>query len=216
DAERCILCTRCIRVCDEVAGEHELEMKNRGDHEELCTAPGAELDNPYSINTVDVCPVGALTSKDFRFQMRAWELMSTPSVCPGCATGCNVEIHSSRGQIYRLVPRENLAVNKFWMCDEGRFTFKPVHRDRVAAPMVAGSPVVWDKALDEAATALRAALDAGTESVGLVLSAESTNEDLYALSRLAIDHLRIERVYLAGNADGWKDEILVSADKNPN
>ena len=103
----------------------------------LTTAPGHKLDNPYSLNTVDVCPVGALTSKDFRFSMRVWELYTTPSVCPGCATGCNVEVHHSRGKIHRLVPRENQAVNKHWMCDEGRFTYKRVHAQRLAAPFVA-------------------------------------------------------------------------------
>ncbi len=123
DQERCILCTRCIRVCDEVAKAPELTMANRGDREVLTTAPGKRLDNPYSLNTVDVCPVGALTAKDFRFQMRAWELTATHSVCSGCATGCNTEIHSSRDQLYRLVPRENAAVNQHWMCDVGRFTY---------------------------------------------------------------------------------------------
>ena len=107
DAERCILCTRCIRVCDEVAKDHQLEMAFRGDREQLTVAPGKRLDNPYSLNTVDVCPVGALTAKDFRFAMRAWELYTTPSVCAGCATGCNDEVHHSHGKIYRLVPREN-------------------------------------------------------------------------------------------------------------
>ena len=97
DQERCILCTRCIRVCDEVAKTHQLEMAQRGDREVLTTAPGHKLDNPYSLNTVDVCPVGALTAKDFRFQMRAWELYTMPSVCPGCATGCNIEVQHSRG-----------------------------------------------------------------------------------------------------------------------
>src|SRR5260370_22078209 len=96
DAERCILCTRCIRVCDEVAHEHQLEMAWRGDREQITTAPGHQLDNPYSLNTVDVCPVGALTSKDFRFAMRAWELYTTAAVCPGCATGCNDEGHPAR------------------------------------------------------------------------------------------------------------------------
>src|SRR6185369_1942615 len=104
--------------------------------EVLTTAPGRRLDNPYSLNTVDVCPVGALTAKDFRFAMRAWELTATPSVCTGCATGCNTEVQSSRDKIYRLVPRVNAAVNKHWMCDEGRFTYKPVHGTRLAVPMV--------------------------------------------------------------------------------
>ena len=135
DQERCILCTRCIRVCDEVAKQPELTMAMRGDHEVLTTAPGRRLDNPYSLNTVDVRPVGALTSKDFRFTMRAWELESTPSVCPGCATGCNIEVHTSREQIQRLIPRENPYVNQHWMCDEGRFTYKRIYNDRLGTPL---------------------------------------------------------------------------------
>jgi NADH-quinone oxidoreductase subunit G len=216
DQERCILCTRCIRVCDEVAKKHELEMANRGDHEVLTTAPGHRLDNPYSLNTVDVCPVGALTSKDFRFAMRAWELYATPSVCPGCATGCNIEIHSARDHIYRLVPRPNAAVNKHWMCDEGRFTYKPIHAERLAAPRVAGGSVEWDRALEDAGNKLRAALDADAGKVGVVFSAQATNEDLYLLERLAFEHLRVGKAYLAGRDQGWHDDILVSADKNPN
>jgi len=216
DQERCILCTRCIRVCDEVAKKHELEMAHRGDHEILTTAPGHRLDNPYSLNTVDVCPVGALTAKDFRFAMRAWELYATPSVCPGCATGCNIEIHAARQHIYRLVPRINNAVNKHWMCDEGRFTYKAVHADRLAAPRIAGDSVEWDRALDEAGKKLRAALDAGAGKVGVVFSAQATNEDLYLLERLAFEHLRVGKAYLAGRDQGWHDDILVSADKNPN
>jgi len=215
DQERCILCTRCIRVCEEVAGQPELTMAERGDHEVLTTAPGRRLDNPYSLNTVDVCPVGALTAKDFRFAMRAWELVSTPSVCTGCATGCNTEVHASRDRIYRLVPRQNDAVNKHWMCDEGRFTYKAVHEARLAVPAVGGSPVEWDKALDEAAARLRAALGKSPAGVGLVLSAQSTNEDLH-VSALLADKLKISRIYLAAKDDGWHDDILVSADKNPN
>ncbi len=217
DQERCILCTRCIRVCDEVAHNHQLEMAQRGDHEVLTTAPGHKLDNPYSLNTVDVCPVGALTSKDFRFSMRVWELYTTPSICPGCATGCNVEVHHSRGKIYRLVPRENQAVNKHWMCDEGRMTYKRVHAQRLGgAPVSDGIPVEWDKALDDAGRLLRAALDANPAEVGVVMNAQSTNEDLYALARLTFDHLGLGKAYLAGLDQGWSDDILVSADKNPN
>ena len=216
DQERCILCTRCIRVCDEVAHQSELTMAMRGDHEILTTAPGRRLDNPYSLNTVDVCPVGALTSKDFRFAMRAWELESTPSICPGCATGCNVEIHSSRGEIHRLVPRENPTVNKHWMCDEGRFTYKRVHGGRLVVPESSGIPVEWDRGLADAARLLRDGLDRDVARVGVVFSAQSTNEDLYALSRLTFENLGLTRAYLAGLDQGWADDILVSADKNPN
>jgi NADH-quinone oxidoreductase subunit G len=216
DQERCILCTRCIRVCDEVAKQSELTMAKRGDHEILTTAPGRRLDNPYSLNTVDVCPVGALTSKDFRFTMRAWELTSTPSVCNGCATGCNVEVHSSRNKIYRLVPRQNDAVNKHWMCDEGRFTYKNVGTERLAVPLSAGVPVDWDRALEDAATHIKAVRERSPAGLGVVFSAQSNNEDLHALARLAFDHLQVERAYLVGNGEGWFDDILVSADKNPN
>lgn len=216
DQERCILCTRCIRVCDEVAKNHQLEMAQRGDHEVLTTAPGHRLDNPYSLNTVDVCPVGALTSKDFRFSMRVWELSTTPSICPGCATGCNIEVHHSRGKIHRLVPRVNAAVNKHWMCDEGRFTYKRVHKDRLAAPVSGGVPVEWDRGLADAGRLLRAALDANPAEVGVVMSAQSTNEDLYALAKLTFEHLGLNKAYLSGQDQGWSDDILVSADKNPN
>ena len=122
-------------------GTEELEMAHRGDREQLTIAPGQFLDNPYSLNTVDVCPVGALTSKDFRFQMRAWELYTTPSVCAGCATGCNTEIHHAKGVIYRIVPRENPDVNKFWMCDDGVrrfFVLKGNVSDIVDAPLSRG------------------------------------------------------------------------------
>lgn len=216
DQERCILCTRCIRVCNEVARAPELTMANRGDREVLTTAPGKRLDNPYSLNTVDVCPVGALTAKDFRFQMRAWELHATPSVCTGCATGCNVEIHAARDRIYRLVPRENAAVNKHWMCDEGRFTYKEIGERRVAVPWVEGVPASWDAALDAAGRRLQAALDADKSRVGVVFNAGSTNEDLHLLARLAFEHLGLDRAYLAGRDQGPSDDILVSADKNAN
>src|SRR5207247_8123017 len=129
DAERCILCTRCIRVCDEVAHDHQLEMKLRGDHEELCVAPGGQLDNPYSLNTVDVCPVGALTSKDFRFRMRAWFLKETKSLCTNCGTGCSALIGSREEKIYRFTPRDNDAVNGSWMCDAGRLNYKWIQRE---------------------------------------------------------------------------------------
>src|SRR5262249_2834030 len=171
DAERCILCTRCIRVCDEVAHDHQLEMAFRGDREQLTTAPGKQLDNAYSLNTVDVCPVGALTAKDFRFAMRAWELSTTPSVCAGCATACNDEIHHARGRVCRLVPRENQAVNKFWMCDEGRMSYHELSIRRVAGARVQGEATSLDRALGFAAerlTALRTASGAGS-LIGVVL-----------------------------------------------
>ena len=216
DQERCILCTRCIRVCDEVAKEPELTMAMRGDHEVLTTAPGKRLDNPYSLNTVDVCPVGALTSKDFRFTRRVWELQTTPSVCPGCATGCSVEVHTASQEIQRLVPRENPYVNQHWMCDEGRFTYRRISENRLGVPLINGAPAEWDRALEQAARLLRATLDQAPGRIGVVFSAQSTNEDLYTLARLTWESLGATRAYVAGIDQGWSDNILVSADKNPN
>src|ERR1700733_13216074 len=180
DQERCILCSRCIRTCDEVAGEHQLEFAHRGDHEVLTTAPGAQLDNPYSLNTVDVCPVGALTQKDFRFTMRAWELEATPSVCNGCATGCNVEIQHKHGRAWRLVPRHNPDVNHYWMCDEGRFTYHGLREHRLAAATIDGLPAGWDRAVAAAAARFKA-----VANLAVVLSATCSNEDNFALGKLA-------------------------------
>ncbi len=183
DQERCILCSRCIRTCDVVAGEHQLEFAHRGDHEVLTTAPGAQLDNAYSLNTVDVCPVGALTAKDFRFTMRAWELETTPSVCNGCATGCNIEIHHKQERAWRLVPRHNAEVNQYWMCDEGRFTYHDLRERRLAGALVDGLPAGWDRAINVAAQ--RATLAFKDNALAIALSASATNEDNYALAKLA-------------------------------
>ncbi|MBV8760025.1 MAG: (2Fe-2S)-binding protein [Deltaproteobacteria bacterium] len=216
DQERCILCSRCIRTCDEVAGQHQLEFAFRGDHEELTTAPGEQLDNPYSLNTVDVCPVGALTSKDFRFTMRAWELEATPSVCNGCATGCNVEIHHKNGRAWRLVPRHNPQVNKYWMCDEGRFTYHSAREERLAAATVDGLPAGWDRALASAAKRLGVFLKDASQ-VGVVLSALHTNEDNFALASLA-KAWGAGHVYIAGKppVPARADGRLRVADVNPN
>jgi NADH-quinone oxidoreductase subunit G len=215
DQERCILCTRCIRVCDEVAHKTQLTMAHRGDHEVLTTAPGEQLDNPYSINTVDVCPVGALTSKDFRFTMRAWELDATPSVCNGCATGCNIEIHHQSERAWRLVPRHNDAVNKYWMCDEGRFTYHELREQRLAVPTLDGLPATWERALAAAGVRLTAALK-DPATVAVVLSATASNEDNFALARLA--QAWKVAVYLGARPaqPDRADDILRDADVNPN
>lgn len=216
DQERCILCTRCIRVCNEVAGEKQLTMAQRGDHEVLTTAPGHRLDNPYSLNTVDVCPVGALTSKDFRFTMRAWELNATPSVCQGCATGCNIEVHHKDNQIWRLVPRENAAVNKFWMCDEGRFTYQAMRDTRLATPSVDGLPTSWVRATAKAGEVLTTA-KAKPANAAFVLSAVHTNEDNYAMAKLA-KACGVTTVYVGAHAARPEraDAILRDADVNAN
>jgi NADH-quinone oxidoreductase subunit G len=139
DAERCIKCTRCIRFCDEVSRSHELGLFDRGDHAIIGTFPGRPLDNPYSGCTVDVCPVGALTWRPFRFKARVWFLRDVPSVCAGCARGCSVNVAVYRNRIHRMTPRPNPEVNGFWMCDAGRMSYADLYdRERLDHPRLRG------------------------------------------------------------------------------
>jgi NADH-quinone oxidoreductase subunit G len=227
DAERCILCSRCVRFCDEVTGTGELGIFNRGDHSEIGLFPGKTLENKYSGNVIDICPVGALTDRDFRFQVRVWYLDTARSVCNGCARGCNVEVHTNRRRphhnqgrrIARIKPRHNPDVNQWWICDEGRYGFRWIDDDSrllVPARRAAGKdvPLGWD----EAVTALVEALKRyRAEEIGILASPQMSNEDLFALQRIAaqlgiggIDH----RVPARGPGD--EDDLLIRADKHPN
>lgn len=217
DAERCIMCTRCIRFCDEVVGDHVLDMRERGNKNEICLSPGRELDHDYTLMTEHVCPVGALTSKDFRFKARVWFLRSTPSVCNGCATGCNswVDYDPRYQRVYRLRPRDNEKVNEYWMCDAGMMTYKRYHEDRVLTGRVRQDnkvvEVPRDVAIDAAAKLLEKA-----SSVAVVFSAQHSNEDNFVLRKLGVEHLGGSSLYLAA-LGGWRgDAILRNADNNPN
>ncbi len=209
DAERCILCSRCIRFCEELPETGELTMVNRGDREILDIADGHRLDNPYSINVVDICPVGALTSKDFRFSIRTWELSSTDTTCTGCATGCAVELHTKHEQAYRLVPRFDPDVNGHWMCDEGRLTYKELDPDtRTLGATIDGQALPLDQAIQETAKRLQG------KKTAAVFSSTATNEANRALSALA-DLLGAER-FVLGRPPGKADNLLRDTDKNPN
>ena len=216
DDERCILCSRCIRFSRDIAGDDALGFSDRGSHSTLTRYPGKKFDNNYSLNTVDICPVGALTSKDFRFQMRVWFLKESKSLCTSCATGCNIVIGSREDKVYRYEPRENDAVNSCWMCDHGRLNYKWINRDdrltRVeGTKFEAQDPQsAWTEALSEIGNLL-AAVPAG--SVAIIASARQTNEELYLLRKLAAKLGAItDSVPRPGEADG----LLVSADRNPN
>lgn len=220
DMERCILCSRCIRFCQEIAHEDELCFSQRGNHTELTTYPGKKLENAYSLNTVDVCPVGALTSRDFRFKQRVWFLKEQESVCTGCATGCNIRVHHNGGVIYRLLPRENEAVNQVWMCDEGRTTYKPVNQEnRLRRPRVRLDGRIQDLRAEKALAELKRALAGvpGTAILG-VGSAQFTNEANFAFGRFLRDVLGVkEFAYHAKEVPNPShDDFLISPDKNPN
>jgi NADH-quinone oxidoreductase subunit G len=218
DAERCIMCTRCIRVCDEVAKDHVLDMRERGNKNEIILAPGRELDHKYTLMTEHVCPVGALTSSDFRFKARVWFLKSGEGICTGCATGCNthVDYDPRYGKVYRLRPRDNADVNQFWMCDDGMMTYARHATDRVlTATSGRGEgrmPIGEDEAIRLAAEKLGSV---DPSKLAVILSAQHTTEDNLALAKLA-SSLGAERLYLAA-LGGWEgDDILRSDDNNPN
>jgi NADH-quinone oxidoreductase subunit G len=215
DAERCILCTRCVRFLDEVAGQDELDIVHRGDRNEIAVARGKELESPYQMNIIDICPVGALTSTDFRFKSRVWFLKQTRSICPGCSRGCNVTVGARWNRVLRLVPAENHDVNKWWMCDEGRFTYKDVEADdRLGAPMVRRSgtleEVSWDEALEAAVEGLRAC---GGDLVAAV-SARLTNEELHLAAKI-LDEVGAKARGFAPR-DFAQDDMLRTGDGNPN
>ena len=227
DAERCILCSRCVRFCDEVTKTGELGIFHRGDHSEIGLFPGKTLENNYSGNVIDICPVGALTDRDFRFQVRVWYLDTGRSVCNGCARGCNVEVHTSRRRphhnqgrrIARLKPRHNPDVNQYWMCDVGRYGFHWIDgENRLLAPVRrtggADAALGWDEAVAALAEALKRYRP---DEVGILASPQMSNEDLFALQRLAaqlgvaaVDHRVPPRV------PGEEDDFLLRADRNPN
>jgi len=211
DAERCILCTRCIRFTKDIAGDDALGIINRGSFNTIATFPGMPFDNNYTLNTVDICPVGALTSKDFRFKMRVWFLKETKSVCTSCATGCNIIIGSREEKIQRYTPRENDAVNGPWMCDAGRLNYKWIgHTGRLKEVLVRGQKSTWTAALNEISDKLKKA-PAG--SVAIVASARLTNEELWLISKLKA---KLGAVSDSVARVGEGDKLLVSTDKNPN
>ncbi len=226
DQERCVLCTRCVRFCEEITHTNELVVRGRGYHNVITTFLGASLDNPYSGNVVDICPVGALLSKDFRFQSRIWFLEETSSVCPGCSRGCNIRIGARQDRIYRLIPREHSEVNAAWMCDDGRFGFGFVHdKSRRSQPTIRNDegelePTTWPLALAAIAEKLQETV-AGEGKIAFLGSAQSSCETLYLLKRLAAEVLPGSDLFFGQSRLGTTgsdrhDEFLEEADKNPN
>ncbi|MBZ0198259.1 MAG: molybdopterin-dependent oxidoreductase [Ignavibacteriaceae bacterium] len=220
DAERCIMCSRCIRFCDEVAKDPEITFIKRGDRVTIVTYPGKEMDNPYALNTTDICPVGALTNRDFRFNARVWEMSSTNSICVGCSRGCNTEVWVRNNEILRLTPRFNEAVNGYWMCDHGRInTWKFVNaEDRVNGPQIRrdGSlvKVGWDEAYSAAASALKSI---GKDDIAFIGSPFATNEDNYVFSKFAKSLFSGKHIDFIRYTDPqFGDDILKNSDVTPN
>ncbi len=210
DDERCILCSRCIRFSKEIAKDDVLGFIDRGSYSTLTCYPGKELKNNYSLNTVDICPVGALTSTDFRFKMRVWFLKQTNSIDPESSVGANTVVWSREGVVYRITPRRNDAVNDTWMTDSGRALYKSVQApDRLTAVKVNGT----DSTVDMAANVAKALLTEAAGAIAVVGSGRSSVEEQYLTKQLAAA-LKAETHLVSRVGEG--DKLLLSADRNPN
>ena len=224
DQERCILCSRCVRFTDEITETGEFGIFNRGDHAELGIYPGEVLDNPYSANVVDICPVGALTEKDFRFAARVWYLSSAPTVCNGCSQGCNVDLHfvldrphlNDGARLVRIKPRYNPDVNQWWLCDEGRYGFGWLDRARITKVQqrpAADGDATWERALTAIATTLA---ELGKGRIGVIASAQLTNEELFLIREILHNSLGARVSSNVSEKPGSADDFLIKGDKNPN
>lgn len=220
DVERCIMCSRCIRFSEEIAKQMALTFTERGTHVVLTTFPGTQLDNPYSMNVIELCPVGALTSRDFRFKARVWEMSSTESICVGCARGCNMNIWVRNNEILRLTPRINEEVNSHWMCDYGRLqTFKWINSDkRMSGALIRKNDslveVGWDEAISKIASDLRTFRKNEIAGIG---SAYATNEDNYVFAKFMKEVIGTKNIgFMEHIKEGDEDNILIRADKTPN
>lgn len=210
DAERCINCTRCVRFTKEISGSEQLTVIERGDHNYISTAPGKTFDDPYSMNTIDICPVGALTSTDFRFKARVWEMNASPSICTGCAKGCNINVWVRNNQILRLTPKENLQVNQYWMCDEGRLDYVKYDFNRVSGAYIKGNSATFEQAYKE----IQHVLAQG--NILFIGSAHASLESNFALKKLAQEYNTHSIFYVPKIQQGWGDNLLRKDDRTPN
>ncbi|MEX2381466.1 MAG: 2Fe-2S iron-sulfur cluster-binding protein [Opitutales bacterium] len=210
DDERCILCSRCIRFCDEIAKDPVLGFIDRGSYTTLTCYPGKKLENNYSLNTVDICPVGALTSTDFRFKMRVWFLTETHSICTESSVGVNTVVSAREGKIYRITPRRNDEVNDTWMSDSGRALYKQVEAGNRLREYRVG-----DEGSDaETAIAAAAELLGKGKGIAFVGSGQSSVEEQFLYRKVAEAAGAKSRYLVARNGEG--DGLLISADRNPN
>lgn len=225
DAERCILCARCVRFCQEITKTGEFAIGWRGNHAEIDTFEHRGVENGYAGNLHEICPVGALTSADFRFRCRVWWLRSHESICPGCSTGCSIYLEEKDGIVYRLRARENQEVNQYWLCDEGRYNYKFVNApDRLAEPQIRKgeklAPASWADGLALIHSRFTSMRDAGEKIAGIA-NAQLTNEEHFLFRKYMKEVLKSELVDYRIDESHQKiaekeDGLLLRGDKNPN
>jgi NADH-quinone oxidoreductase subunit G len=228
DRERCVLCTRCVRFLRKVTKTGELGVFERGVRSEIAIYDGTPVDNDYSGNLVDICPVGAITHRDFRFKTRAWFLEKRPTVCPRCSRGCAVTVDSISGyplgtrerRVFRIRARENPAVNGHWICDlgrAGRSDIDEFRRTRVTRRGAAGEEISWQRAAAELADRLREIPRPDREArTTVVLTSLMTCEELLLARRLFVDGLGVGRVFFADPASAASDGFLLTSERTPN
>ncbi|HZD80580.1 MAG TPA: NADH-quinone oxidoreductase subunit G [Actinomycetota bacterium] len=183
DRERCVLCTRCTRFCDQISGDRFIEMFERGAGQQVAIAAGEDLRSPFSGNTIQICPVGALTASTYRFVARPFDIHSADGVCAHCSAGCNMKVDLRRGQVVRTLARDNLQVNDAWLCDKGRFAFRSADaRDRITTPLIRArglEPAPFHEVFERIGEWSRG------KRVAFLAGGRLTDEDAYALSKLA-------------------------------
>ncbi|CAB4795472.1 unannotated protein [freshwater metagenome] len=211
DRERCILCDRCTRFAKDVAGDPLIHFIDRGSNTEIATFPDEPFSSYFSGNTVQICPVGALTAKPYRFRARPWDLEEVESTCTGCSVGCRITVQSSRNQVLRFQGVDSDPVNWSWLCDKGRFGFEAINsEERLAEPLMLSSdgtlsPARWAEALNAAADAIRAA---DPTSVAVIGGAQLTNESQYAWAKFAKGIIGTDHVD-AQLGDGLAAEVVL-------
>jgi NADH-quinone oxidoreductase subunit G len=228
DRERCVLCTRCVRFLRQVTRTGELGVFERGLRSEVGIYEDVLVDNNYSGNLVDICPVGAITAVDFRFKTRAWFLVRQPSICPHCSRGCAVVVESVSGyprtngkrQVFRVTARENPAVNGFWICDlgrDGRHDIDDGRHDQVATKGPQDQRRSWQKAIADVAARIREV--PGPERAGkiaVILNSRLTCEELVLAKKLLVTGLGLGKIYFADRKPGAADGLLLTAERVPN
>jgi NADH-quinone oxidoreductase subunit G len=217
DDERCIMCSRCIRFMDEVASDPVLGFTQRGTHTTLTVHPGRKLDSNYSLNTADICPVGALTSNDFRFQMRVWFLKETKTIDVNCGTGSNIVVWTRGNKIHRITPRQNDEVNSCWMPDSHRLNFHYIDSvNRLSEPLERTStnqhaPISWAKAIKSASDKIKSF---PSNQIAIIASGRMTNEELFLVKTLAAEIGNVTTTIIPRLNEA--DNLLVAADRNAN
>jgi len=227
DQERCVLCRRCVRFLREITKNEELGVFQRGIHTEVSTYEGILVDNNYSGNLAEICPVGAITDKDFRFKARSWFLQSSESICPLCSRGCNIYVESHQGfsrfslpkRVYRIRTRENQMINGFWICDKGRYEYSYLDQERL-------DKIVVNNSQDSHSWPEITSLIAGeigrlyhmkrSPHIGLILQSWLSNEELFLIDKIFRNDINIEKICFLDPPEEAADDFLLTAERTPN